>query len=83
MFAKRTNHKQSLDVRGSHFLFPIPTGVASDLPDALRKKLSSEQIKTLESEADAARKKDAADLDPWFGTAEADEGTIASTADLE
>lgn len=54
-----------------------------NIPDSVKKSLSADQLKTLESEAEKAKKNMDADLDPWFGEAEAEDGSIATFATLE
>ena len=49
----------------------------------MRKSLAPEQVKTLEQEAEKAKKAAEADLDPWFGEAEAEANSFASFATLE
>jgi hypothetical protein len=49
----------------------------------VRKSLSPDQVKTLEAEAEKAKKAAESDLDPWFGEAEAEGNSFASFAQLE
>lgn len=56
---------------------------SSLIPDNVRKSLSPDQVKTLEQEAEKAKKAAEADLDPWFGEAEAESNTFATFAQLE
>lgn len=72
------------------FVPPMPasrtraTKLASALiPDNVRKSLTSDQLKTLEAAAEKATKAAAADLDPWFGEAEAEDSSFAPFTTLE
>jgi hypothetical protein len=56
---------------------------SSLIPDNVRKSLSPDQVKTLEAEAEKAKKAMEADLDPWFGEAEAEGNSFATFAQLE
>lgn len=77
-------HHLHLILIPTHCLPPIPPLQASSLiPDNVRKSLSMDQVKTLEAEAEKAKKAMEADLDPWFGEAEAEDNTIASFAALQ
>ena len=61
-----------------------PLSQASALiPDNVRKSLTSDQLKTLEAAAEKATKAAAADLDPWFGEAEAEDSSFAPFTTLE
>jgi len=56
---------------------------SSLIPDNVRKTLTGDQLKTLEAAAEKATKAAAADLDPWFGEAEADDSSFAPFSALE
>jgi hypothetical protein len=61
----------------------VPYQHAVEIPDSVKKTLSADQLKKLEVEAEKAKKAAAADLDPWFSEAEAEDSSFANFATLE
>jgi hypothetical protein len=58
-------------------------GGQNAIPDSVRKSLSSDQLKALETEVEKAKKAADSDPDPWFAEAEAESATFASFGQLE
>ena len=69
--------------RPSPLSLPPSPQASALIPDNVRKSLSGDQLKTLEAAAEKATKAAAADLDPWFGEAEADDSSFAPFTTLE
>ena len=66
-----------------HPSLPPLSQASALIPDNVRKSLTSDQLKTLEAAAEKATKAAAADLDPWFGEAEAEDSSFAPFTTLE